>query len=172
MMLCIDPGLGNIGAVIVDPRSGALVAAHHFATEKMVSRVRWRHSDDKARRVGECARFYAELIRSMDIKRCAAELPSGGAPNSPAACDLAYSAACLVSVMEVLGVACEWYAPREVKLAAVGRSSASKREVISAICDLHFPELRQQFPDVGRLEHVCDAAAVWLAARHGALAKL
>ena len=171
LLLCVDPGLANIGSVVVELPHGNLLEMHHHSTERIDRRVPWRHSDDKARRVAECARFYSDIIKRLDIRKCAAELPSGGAPNSQAACDLAYAAACLVSVLSIHEVAVEWYTAREVKKAATGRSGASKPQVMLAIEEI-YPQMAHMFPAKDKREHVCDAAAVWLAARDGNLAKL
>lgn len=175
-MMCVDPGLANVGLVVIQLGIGIedgqrIVAAHHFSTERIDRKTRWRYADDKARRVQELARFYARIIKEHDIKRAAVELPTGGAPNSQAATDLAYASAAIVGVMAVLDVVAEWYDPREVKKAATGSVSASKDQMMAAICE-RWPSVLEGFPARGRREHVCDALGVWLAAEQGTLARL
>lgn len=185
LVLCVDVGLANIGAVVVDPnvnQVGEFVAVNgdrlpriiEFAynhTEKIDKKARWRHSDDKGRRVQEGARFYADIVKRHDIKRAAAELPIGGAPNSQAATDLAYASATFLSVMEVFGVAVEFYAPAEVKKAAAGKPNATKDQVMEAVANL-YPEILDRYPRKGEREHVSDAVGVYLAARNGNLFRL
>lgn len=184
LVLCVDVGLANIGAVVVDPRAGVMLPTMppkypeprivEFAychTEKIDKKSRWRHSDDKGRRVQEGARFYNDLVMRHGIKRAAAELPIGGAPNSQAATDLAYASATFLAVMEVLEVAVEFYAPEEVKRAATGKGNANKEQMMAAAAAL-YPEIVDQFPRKGEREHVSDAVGVYLAARHGNLFRL
>ncbi len=184
LILCVDVGLANIGAVVVDPvahwispQPGPALTFHQvvqFAychTEKTDSKSRWRHSDDKGRRVQEGARFYADLVQRHDIKRAAAELPIGGAPNSQAATDLAYASACFLATMETLNVAVEFYAPREVKKAATGKPNATKHQMMEAVAQI-YPSILDVYPRQAEREHVSDAVGVYLAARHGVLFRL
>lgn len=178
-ILCVDVGLANIGAVVIDPgmRIDLGIPYHeiiefaYFQTEKIDKKLRYRHSDDKGRRVQECARFYHDIVIRHGIKRAAAELPSGGAPNSQAATDLAYASATFLAVMETLGVAVEFYSPNEVKSAAAGRSMATKDQVMSAVAAI-YPKIIDRYPTKGKREHVSDAVGVYLAARHGNLFRL
>lgn len=175
-ILCIDVGLANIGAVVIDPTQlhespRRIIEFAYFHTEKSDKKVRWRHSDDKARRVQEASRFYADIVRKHGIRRFAAELPIGGAPNSQAATDLAYASACLLATMETLDVVGEFYAPREVKQALAGRANATKHQMMNAAAGL-YPELLELFPTMEKREHVSDAVGVYLAARHGTLFRL
>ncbi len=182
MILCVDVGLANIGAVVVDPKAmGCYTAAGskahliaefaYFHTEKSDRKARWRYSDDRARRVQEVARFYRDIVKRHGIKRAAAELPIGGAPNSQAATDLALASTAFIAVMEVLEVAVEFYDPREVKKAATGRENGTKDQVMDAVSTL-YPEIMDQFPTKEKREHVSDAVGVYLAARHGNLFRL
>lgn len=180
-VLCVDVGLANIGAVVVDASTSLHVAPGvisnpilefaYFHTDKSDKKARWRYSDDRARRVQEGARFYRDIIKRHDIKRAAVELPIGGAPNSQAATDLALASTTFVAVMEVFEVAVEFYAPAEVKKAAAGRPNATKDEVMDAVA-LIYPEILDRFPRKGEREHVADAVGVYLAARNGNLFRL
>ena len=175
LILAVDVGHANAGAVVVDPHQPAgheLVACHFCHTERSPLKKRYRYADDQASRSQELARFYAGIIKDYDIKRIIAELPTGGAPNSQAATDLARAATVLVAVGEVFGCAFEFYDPREVKKAATGKPTASKKEVMSAII-AGYPKIEDLFPTlVSGREHVCDAVGVWLAGKNGALARL
>lgn len=175
LILAVDVGLANIGAVVVDagpsPEMAAIREYAYCHTEKSDKKARWRYSDDRARRCAEGARFLAGLIKKHGIKRVMAELPSGGAPNSAAATDLASAATMLVTVIELMECAFEYYDPREVKKAATGKSLASKDQVMDAVA-LRFPGIMEVFPYKKQREHVSDAAAVWLAGQHGTLARL
>jgi Holliday junction resolvasome RuvABC endonuclease subunit len=185
LVLCVDVGLANIGAVVVDTlypfpdaRPGQPPLLSHkiveFAfchTEKTDKKSRWRYSDDRARRVQEGARFYAELVRRHGATRAAAELPIGGAPNSQAATDLALASTTFVAAMEILGVAVEFYDPKEVKRAVTGKTGASKDQIMNEVA-LRYPPILDQFPHKAQREHVSDAVGVYLAARHGNLFRL
>lgn len=177
LILCVDVGLANIGAVVVDPTlrnsaGHARIVQYAFChTERSDKKARWRHSDDRARRCAEGFRFINGLIRALGINRVMAELPSGGAPNSAAATDLASAATMLVCAIEASECAFEYYDPKEVKLAATGKRTASKREVMQAIAVI-YPEILEVYPTIERREHVSDAVAVWLAGRNSSLARL
>lgn len=184
LILCVDVGLANIGAVVIDPLVGVyfptmppkraeprIVELAYCHTEKIDKKSRWRHSDDKGRRVQDGARFYADIVKRHQIKRAAAELPIGGAPNSQAATDLAYASATFLSVMEVFDVAVEFYAPSEVKKAATGKTNGTKDQVMAAVAEL-YPAILDEFPRKSEREHVSDAFGVYLAARNGNLFRL
>lgn len=183
-ILCVDAGLAHIGAAVIEtnthlllptfppkPKPEEIVQLYYFGTEKCDQRIKLRMSDDKHRRVQECARFYAEVVRRHDIKRAACELPQWGAPNSQSSVDLCFISIPLVASLEVLGVAVEWYSPQEAKRAATGRSHATKGQVMAAM-EARFPRVLVDFPTAGKREHVCDALSVWMAAKDGALARL
>ena len=171
LIFCVDAGLAHIGGAVMETRPEAIVQLYHFGTEKCDQRIKLRKSDDKHRRVQECARFYAGVVHRHDIKRAACELPQWGAPNSQSSVDLCFISIPLVASLEVLGVAVEWYSPAEAKRAATGRSCATKKQVMAAM-EKAFPRVLADFPTSGKREHVCDALAVWLAAKNGTLARL
>jgi Holliday junction resolvasome RuvABC endonuclease subunit len=184
LVLCVDVGLANIGAVVVDPHTSKpypgpaaayplqnIVEFAYCHTEKSDRRVRWRYSDDRARRTQEAARFYHELVKKHDIRRAAAELPIGGAPNSQAATDLAIASTVFIATMEINGVAVEFYDPREVKKAVTGKPNATKNEIMDRVAEL-YPAILEAYPPKSSREHVSDAVGVYLAARHGNLFRL
>lgn len=172
LILCVDPGIANSGAAIINPQDGSIVDLAYCHTDRSDKKLRWRSSDDSALRCQIMARFYRQLIQQHSINRLMAELPIGGAPNSDAATHLARAGAVVVTVAEVFDCATEWYSPTEVKRAVTGRASASKKEMMDTVASL-YPVLNDRFPTlVSGREHVADAIGVWLAGRHGALARL
>lgn len=177
LILCVDVGLANIGAVVVDPhqkdeKGNARIAEYAYChTERSDKKARWRHSDDRARRCAEGFRFISGLIKSHGINRVMAELPSGGAPNSAAATDLASAATMLVCAIEAHECAFEYFDPKEVKLATAGKRTATKKEMMAAVAAV-YPAIVECYPAQAQREHVSDAVGVWLAGRNSSLARL
>lgn len=174
LLMCVDPGHANAGAVIVDPslpEGQEIVTMRLCQTARHDQKLRYRVADDQARRSQELARFYSDLIREFSIRRYLAELPSGGAPNSCAATDLARAATVLIAVAEVYNCAAEWYSPEEVKTALTGKRKATKDEMMLAAGRV-YPAVDRLFTAKSRREHVCDAIGVWWAGRKGTLARL
>lgn len=177
LIACFDVGLANIGAVVVDPimkdaaGHARIVQYAYCHTERSDKKVRWRHSDDRARRCAEGFRFINGLIRGHSVSRVMAELPTGGAPNSAAATDLATAATSLVCAIEANECAFEYFDPREVKLATTGKRSATKKEMMAAVAAM-YPAILDVYPAQAQREHVSDAVGVWLAGRNSSLARL
>ncbi len=177
LILAVDVGLANIGAVVVDPHikdaaGNARIVEYAFChTERSDKKARWRHSDDRARRCAEGFRFISGLIRAHGANRVMAELPTGGAPNSAAATDLASAATMLVCAIEANECAFEYFDPKEVKLATVGKRTATKKEMMAAVAAM-YPGILEAYPFQKQREHVSDAVGVWLAGRNSSLARL
>jgi hypothetical protein len=76
-----------------------------------------------------------------------------------------------VSVLSVFNVATEWYTDKDGKRAATGRMGSPKSAVTISV-EQKYPQILERFPAKARREHVCDAIAVWLAAKNGVLARL
>ncbi|MBI4396862.1 MAG: hypothetical protein HY548_07190, partial [Elusimicrobia bacterium] len=115
-------------------------------------------------------RAVREVVDRNGIRRVVVELPNGGALSARAIRAMALSTGMIIAVIELLGLAYEFYTPSETRLAATGRiKNVSKEEVIEAICG--------RYPDITsgpkcEMEHICDALATFEAAKNGNLVRM
>ena len=184
-ILAVDTGYANVGLVVMEwsnngQDSGMFTPVWRIAemaciqTEKCDKRIALRKSDDNARRIAEATRGIVDMIKRHDIKRMVAELPHTGGQSANAVRSMAYAGAMIIAVAECFDIAAEWYTPDETRAAGgvpKGMKGDRTKQIIMQNMGAKYPELAEQFPTMGKREHVADALATFEAARTGVLVR-
>ena len=130
MLLALDVGFRFTGWSVF--KDNQIHGYGLIQTEKSKSKMT-RTSDDYAFRSAQIARRLKEIVEAHGVKGIVAELPSGGAQSAKAMVMMGMATAIVASVAAMLELPVEWASPGDVKMATVGRRSASKDEVIEAV---------------------------------------
>ena len=184
-ILAVDTGYANVGLVVMEwmvsyepppkPQTGwRIIEMACIQTEKCDKRIALRKADDNARRIAEATRGIVDMIKRHDIKRMVAELPHTGGQSATAVRAMAYAGAMVIAVAECFDLAAEWYTPDETRAAGgvpKGMKGENAKKVVMQTMGAKYPELAEQFPTLGRREHVADALATFEAARTGVLVR-
>lgn len=121
-----------------------------------------------AQQVMQMASEIILFIRINNVERMIVELPSGGAKSSRAVRLMGMASAMIATISTFFDIPIEFFTPREIKMAAVGKPKAEKDEIMDAMSKL-FPIL------VGipkcRKEHIADACACMIAAKDGTMVR-
>jgi Holliday junction resolvasome RuvABC endonuclease subunit len=165
----IDAGFANLGAVIVELTQPlpTVVYAVHVSTQKAAKKRGIRVADDDAERIGHILRRLDEVLVNWSPRGLVAELPPGGAKGANAMKGLAIGKTVVCALSHYRRLPAEWVTPMDVKRAAADEAGASKERVQAGVQRLlnWTPATRPAWSN----EHVADAAAAVLAARHGTL---
>ena len=165
MILCLDIAFANTGWAVMDKGVPAAYGTIRTGKDKRKS---VRVSDDKAFRAGKMAEELKEVIELHKPLGIVAELPHGS-QNASAANLLGWAAGIVVSMATAYGIPCEWISEGDSKLAAIGRRTATKDEMMqwarNRWPEIDFPKAKTHF------EHVADSLAAYHGLRHGILVR-
>lgn len=193
-LLALDVGFSATGFAVIS--DGEPIYCGVLTTERSAKKMT-RAADDFSFRSSYLAKQLVDLINEGGIYGIVGELPSVGAQNAHAMAQMAAANAIVSAVAAVANVPTEWTSPREVKLAATGFASATKRMMCEAAIKRFggriehksvkckrtkaFPEgvridqkyhiLGKNWPE-GLFEHIADALGAYLALENGTLARL
>lgn len=165
-VLGIDAGFTAMGVVVVEGRK--VLYAHAFRTERTSKKRGVRVADDDTERCRHLANFLHTTVTAFEVKGAVVEMPHGGAQGARASRAMGMATGVVAAALELLCLPFECVTPGDVKQAATGDRSASKKDVQVAV-EQQF-DWDGQLPDVQvEKEHICDAAGALLAASNGTL---
>jgi len=165
-ILAIDATLRNTACVLMD--DGKLVNAWFISTKP--DRDKWETASEKDQRdVADWIRGMTAVIEESNPDIICAEQSLGASQSASSTKQLALIAGVMYT-MATLSKGATWLFTRvyEAKRAAVGKKSATKEEIISAMLK-RFPELGKHIiskktgKPTGKAEHYADACANYLA---------
>lgn len=161
----IDAGVANMGVAIMERNAAdpfepywTIAELELIQTQPNPRKKHMRAADDDLARVMECARRLDAILARHDIKRVAAEIPSG-AQSAAAMKWMSFGAAVVGSVVALRDLYFEPYSQGEVKQVITGKATGAKEDVLAAM-ERKWPQAIEQFPQKDRREHVLDALAV------------
>ena len=166
-ILAMDATLRNTACVLFD--KGELVKAWFVATK--ADRQKWETASEKDQRdVAEWIKQVKAVINEAGPDVVCAEQSLGGAQSAAAAKQLSLIAGAMYTMATLSDPGTVWLFTRvfAAKYAAVGKKSATKDEIISAMVK-RFPKLDPYVRSsktgkwTGRAEHYADACANYLA---------
>lgn len=158
--ISIDPGFASTGYAVwgLSKISSDLIGFGVIKTEKS-QRKTTRVSDDDASRCCDIAEGLHDLIKKYNPDVALMELPISGAKSATALKCMSMASACAIAAFKVLEIPVEFAAPQEVKLAAIGKRSATKGEMIAWAKEI-YPH--DDYPKAAAtMEHIADAIAVF-----------
>lgn len=191
MILCCDPGFSNYGCAVINEK-GVPIRLGTLQTKPTKVKIT-RVSDDRAYRITQISTALAEIIKTNKIKGVLGEMPSSGAKSATAMRDMAVATAISVTVFTLFNLPVAWCTPADVKKAVVGKTTATKTEMMERICKLYRWEIqtKQIFTKEGKLkrtdniymplgketpaskfEHVADALGAYEALKHSNIARM
>lgn len=158
-ILCCDPSLTAFGWSII--RNNELLASGCIKTQPTDKKLRIRKGDDRVRRIQEIASELLYQIKKYRVCYIVSEQPHGS-QSSASAIMVGISLALLQSLSVALEIGIEWYSESDCKKVVLGKSTAEKKEMITAI------DRRIEVPWTGtkyKDEAVADSIAVFYAAK-------
>ena len=132
MILAADIGFSNYGLSVVDSFGKVInVGTIHTArTKQKLLRV----ADDDVQRITKIVTHLSHVIQKYKIQGVVAELPPSGGQSASAVKALSMAVALSVAVFTERKLPIEWATPTEVKEALTGKKTASKEEIMKAVC--------------------------------------
>ncbi len=132
MILAIDPGFANFGCSVIDG-TGKILNVGTIHTQKAKKKL-LRVADDDVQRITTIVSGLSKVIHKYKIKGVLGELPPSNSRSAKSAKGLAMAVALSVSLFTELKLPVEWATPSEVKKAMTGKASASKEDMMIAVC--------------------------------------
>ena len=171
-ILAVDIGFAATGMALfqVTKAGEILVTVQCVREDEDKSKTHTYAAEVDVERTSRSVRKILDFIKLHDVKRIVCELPSAGAQGARANRCMGIATGMIAAVVQSCELAVEWYTPTEVKNAAVGKPSASKDEMMDA--------MEKVYPDLAKIkkkadkEHICDAAACYVAAKNGNMVKM
>lgn len=154
-VLTNDPSLTAWGYVVI--KNGQPQRAGCIKTVPQNKKLRIRKGDDDARRVREILLALLQVIEEYEVNYILSELPHGS--QSAAGMKMVGITITAVEALSVtLEIPVEWYSEGDAKKALLGKTAATKREVINAVAELYdVPWSGVKYKD----EALADAMAVY-----------
>jgi vacuolar-type H+-ATPase subunit F/Vma7 len=152
-------------------------------------------ADSDADRTARMVRDILEAVRAHNITQIVAEIPSGGSKGARANRTMGIATGFIVTLVETLGLAAEWYTQKETREAATGKKPAllkipkdttpeerkaiekQREEAKKCIKELVIAAMQEKYPALkditvyADLEHIADACATFEAAKNGNLVR-
>jgi len=158
-ILACDPSITAWGWAVVD-QYGEVIIAGCIKTQPEQKKRRIRKGDDDVRRISELVKTLLTVIRENDISYIVNELPHGS-QNASVAKMIGVVTGVMQTLADTLDIGIEWYSEGDAKKCLLGKTSATKREVINAISKQYdVPWTGTKYID----EAIADALAIHLVA--------
>lgn len=162
LVLGIDTGFSTMGISLLElsGHSDKVLGVKTLTTKKSDKKRNVRASDDNMRRARELAVELRTRIEKYDLKAICMEAQSWPR-NSSSSAKIGISWGVVAALAEAHGLPVLQATPQAIKMALVGKSSASKDEIISAI--------KKRYPEIvwptakGKHEHIADATGAVVA---------
>lgn len=160
-ILTNDPSMTAWGWSVID-WEGNICATGCIKTAPEHKKQRIRKGDDTVRRVSEINQELVRIIKTYNVTYLLSELPHGS-QNASAATMIGIVIGIVQTISNTMDLGVEWYGENDSKKAVLGKQSATKTEMVSAIKKL-YPNMmwkNVKFKD----EAIADAMAVYYVAR-------
>lgn len=159
-ILTNDPSMTAWGWVVLD-KKGNVIDCGCVKTEPEHKKRRIRVSDDRVWRINELSQSIVEVIKKYNVDFILGEAPHGS-QNAQAATMIGMVIAILQTLSFTLNIPIEWYSEQDAKKALLGKKSATKQQIKSAISKLYDVKWSGiKYKD----EAIADALAVYNVAR-------
>jgi Holliday junction resolvasome RuvABC endonuclease subunit len=132
--LCLDPSFTAFGWAVL--RGNEVIDSGCIITKPMDKKLRIRVGDDRVRRVKEINNILKSIIQKHYVCFILSELPHGS-QSAPAASALGMVTAQVQTISDMLDIGIEWYSENDSKKAVLGKSSATKSEMVDKIDKLY-----------------------------------
>jgi Holliday junction resolvasome RuvABC endonuclease subunit len=154
-VLTNDPSMTAWGWAVVKANKVVSVGCIKTVPENKVKRI--RKSDDTIRRVHDMNNWLLRIIKEHEVDYILAEAPHGS-QNASAATMIGMVTGMLQTIADCLEIPIEWYSEMDSKKCVLGKKSAVKKEMITAITKLYeVPWRNVKYVD----EAVADAIAIY-----------
>jgi len=159
-ILAIDPSLTAFGYVVM--RSHRVVTAGCIKTQSNAKKLRIRVGDDRMARIALINRQLRALFKQYNIVLIVAELPHGS-QSAVAATALGIVAGAVQTIADFTETPIEWYSEQDAKKCMLGKTTAQKHEMITAVTNLYgsFQKTNIKYRD----EAMADAISIYHTAR-------
>jgi len=156
IILTNDPSITAWGWAVVDT-SSTVLAAGCIKTTPEYKKRRIRKGDDTVRRVSEINQTLLRVIKHYKVSYLLTELPHGS-QNASAAVMIGIVTGIVQTLSDTLEIGVEWYAEMDAKKCVLGKNSATKQEMITAVDKLYdVPWKETKYKD----EAIADALAIY-----------
>jgi len=135
IVLTNDPSITAWGWAVVDT-ANTILAAGCIKTAPEYKKRRIRKGDDTVRRVSEINQTLLRVIKHYKVSYLLTELPHGS-QNASAAVMIGIVTGIVQTLSDALEIGVEWFAEQDAKKCVLGKNSASKQEMITAIDKLY-----------------------------------
>jgi len=156
IILTNDPSITAWGFAVLNGR-GDILDSGCIKTSPEQKKRRIRKSDDTCRRVSEVNQRLLGLIKKWKVNYILSELPHGS-QNASAAVMIGITTGIGQTISDALGIAIEWYSEGDSKKAVLHKQSATKGEMVNAICKLYGNKWRKNVKYID--EAVADSLAI------------
>ena len=134
-ILTNDPSMTAWGWVILD-WEGNIVDKGCIKTAPSHKKLRIRKGDDRVRRISEINNCLISLIKKYNVKWILSEQPHGS-QSAIAATMLGIVLGMIQTLSDSFEIGLEWYSENDAKRCALGKSSASKNEMIERMNEFY-----------------------------------
>lgn len=134
-LLTLDVGFEHTGWAVIERHKDEdrFVDVGVITTKKSDKKQKVRMADENAMRGAQIATGLDLIIKVYGCRAMIGELPSGGAKSALAMRSMAAATTAVSAAAAILGIPSEWCSPNDVKLATVGKKSATKAEIMDAV---------------------------------------
>jgi len=134
-ILTNDPSFTAWGWAVLTPASKILETGC-IKTEPQAKKLRVRKGDDRVRRTTEICMQLLAIIKKYNVSFMTSELPHGS-QNANAAIMMGVVVGILQGISCTTGISLEWFSEGDAKMSVLGKRSAMKTEMITAIAQLY-----------------------------------
>lgn len=130
-ILANDPSICAWGYSVLD-QNGNVLEIGCIKTESGGKKMRIRKGDDSIRRIKEITTRLLTVIKKHDIEYIVSELPHGS-QSASAAVMIGVCMGIMQTLADTLDIGIEWFSEGDSKKNALGKLSAEKKEMITAM---------------------------------------
>jgi len=134
-ILTNDPSFTAWGWAVLTPASKILETGC-IKTAPTEKKLRMRKGDDRVRRTKEICMQLLAVIKKYDVSFMVSELPHGS-KNASAAIMMGVVVGILEGIACTTGISLDWFSEGDAKISVLGKRSAAKTEMITAIAQLY-----------------------------------
>jgi len=130
-ILTNDPSFTAWGWAVLTP-AGKILETGCIKTAPTEKKLRMRKGDDRVRRTTEICMQLLAIIKKYNVSFMTSELPHGS-QNANAAIMMGVVVGILQGIACTTGISLEWFSEGDAKMRVLGKRSAAKLEMITAI---------------------------------------
>jgi Holliday junction resolvasome RuvABC endonuclease subunit len=161
-VLCLDPSLTAFGWVVV--KDDEVLGKGCIKTKPSSKKLNIRMGDDRVRRISEINHVLLDAVKKHNVAYIVSEQPHGS-QSSSAAVTLGISLALITTMANTLEIGLEWYSEAESKQCALGRTEATKQEMVDRMKELYDGWFQDKDGKKAVNEAVADSLAIHYVAK-------